>query len=277
MSNQNQRVYIDVPSRPRSPQARIVVTRSTTSPHRSSYRRHSLSLADRDRPTIVSTTTSSSNTTGTTSSSHHTPLLFRDDPSLAGAMASTPRSSLQSTNDSLLRHNLQLKNQLSIKDQTVHELRLRCEQLELDNLDLRRSLDNLNGSSSGAGSDVEGKLLRSKKKSARLELENEGLRARVRELMRSVKDAADERVRLLKAEVRVVTDENKSLAAQARDWRAKCEREERRVEDAERRMGRMRENLDDYMEEVDRLKEDNDRLTKKLERHGLGGNDRRRS
>ncbi|KAK0740484.1 hypothetical protein B0T18DRAFT_210101 [Schizothecium vesticola] len=257
MPNHGHRVYIDVP-RPRTPprtsSQRIQVIRTTTgtSPRRSSFRRHSLVLDDDDRPVLSSTTT----TTSSSGIGAGGGLFFRDDPTLAGAMLSTPDSSaytLRSGPPPSSAATAQLKAQVQVKDQTIRELHVRCEQLELENLDLRRSLDSSSSSEARRSADVESQLARARRKNARLDEENEALRTRVREAVRQAKEAIDERVRLLKTEVAV-------LGRQVGEWRGRFEDAERRALDSERRLARLRENLDDYVEANGKLVAENDRL-----------------
>ncbi|KAK1834631.1 hypothetical protein QBC39DRAFT_19766 [Podospora conica] len=256
MPTHGHRVYIDVP-RPRTPPTRsssqrIQVVRTTTgaSPRRSSFRRHSLVLDDDDRPVLSSTTTTTTSSSGAGTGGGG--LFFRDDPSLAGAMSSPDTSAytLRSGPPPSSTHHL-----LQVKDQTIRELHHRCDQLELENLDLRRSLDSSSSSEARrSAADVEAQLARSRKKRAELKVENEALRGRVREAVRLAKEAVDDRVRALKGEVGV-------LGRQVLEWRGRAEEAEKRAEaadrraaDAERRLDRLRENLDDYVAENERLR-----------------------
>jgi len=147
---------------------------------------------------------------------------------------------LRANNDSLLRHNHVLKTQLQAKEKKIRDQEALIQQLELDVLELQRNLEN----SSDVENRRESKIRELKKKNARLETENESLTRRVRELMRLARDAADDRVRLLKEEVV--------------SWR-------RRYEDAERRMGRLRENLDEHIDSNRRLTIQNEQLVRDLE------------
>ncbi|KAK1755482.1 hypothetical protein QBC47DRAFT_190108 [Echria macrotheca] len=73
----------------------------------------------------------------------------------------------------------------------------------------------------------------------RLEAEGETLKARIRELVRQIREATDDRVFSLREEVS--------------EWR-------RRYEDTERRLRRLRENLDDHIEANQRLTRENEIL-----------------
>ena len=108
------------------------------------------------------------------------------------------------------------------------------------------------------GRDTELEDLR--RRNARIEADNDSLKSRVRELLRSSKEQQDDRVRLLEDELA----QGKQRIADDR----------RRYEDLERRLKRLRENLDDHIEHNRRLTDENEMLRRNLEiqerqrRHG---------
>jgi len=199
MPGHGHRVFIDVPSPPRSP-------------HRAHYRRHSLTLDE--RPAFI----------------------FRDDLDVMQER----ENGLRVANDSLQRHNQVLRGQLQSKEKAIRDQQAWIDQLELENHELRRSLE----SNSDVESRRETKLRELRKKNTRLETENDSLKTRVREVLRLAKDATDDRVRQLKDEVL--------------EWR-------RRYEDIDRRLKRLRENLDDHIEANQRLTSENELLRRNLE------------
>ncbi|KAK0626806.1 hypothetical protein B0T14DRAFT_421343 [Immersiella caudata] len=193
------RVFIDVPSPPRSPR-------------RSHYRRHSLTLDE--RPAFV----------------------YRDDLD----MMQEREHGLRTANDTLQRHNQVLKSQLQGKEKTIRDQQAWIDQLELENHELRRSLE----SNSDVDSRRETKIRDLRRKNTKLEAENDSLKTRVREVLRIAKEATDDRVRQLKDEVT--------------EWR-------RRYEDQDRRIKRLRENMDDHIAANERLTSENESLRRKLE------------
>ncbi|KAK1761109.1 hypothetical protein QBC47DRAFT_21765 [Echria macrotheca] len=209
------RVFIDV-NRSTTPPPLVLRPRSPRTPPRSprniSYRRHSLGYDDRPAFTI------------------------RDDLDIM----QDRDHGLRAANDSLLRHNHVLKTQIQTKERTIREQQALIEQLELENLELQRNLE--------SNSDVEGrrenKIRELRKKNTRLESENENLTKRIRELVRQVREATDDRVRLLKEELM--------------DWRRRCE-------DVERRLKRLRENLNEHIDTNRQLTIENERLARELE------------
>lgn len=206
MPGHGHRVFIDVPSPPRSPR-------------RSHYRRHSLSLDE--RPAFV----------------------LQDDLD----MMQEREHNLRTANDALQRHNQVLKNHLEDKKKTIRDQQSVIDQLEIENHELRRSLE----SNSDVDSRRETKIRDLRKKNTRLEAENDSLKARVREVLRLAKEATDDRVLQLKSEVL-------SLNKQIGEWR-------RRYEDLDRRLKRLRENMDDHIEQNQRLTSENDLLRRNLE------------
>lgn len=221
MPSHGHRVFIDVPVpraitpplpyRPRSPRT------PPRSPRH--YRRHSLSL---EEPSTY---------------------VFRDDVNM---YQEREDNNLRAAKESLLRHNLALTSQLKSKNKTIQEQQDLIEQLERENHELRRSLD-----TSSEDSRRETKIRDLKKKNARLEADNEKLTTRLREAIRLAKDAADDRVRLLR-------DEVSSLTSQISEWR-------RRYDDADRRLKRLRENMDDHIDANRKLTTENNRLANENE------------
>lgn len=142
-------------------------------------------------------------------------------------------------NDRLTRENHILKANLDQAERTInHHLRVEAQlrsninSLAVENGDLRRSLE--------AYQDIEERhRARTKElrhKITRLENENEGLRARIRELTNHLREAVDDRVR--------------SLTEEVVKWR-------KLWEDLDRRFARMRDNLDAYIKDNRDLKEEN--------------------
>jgi len=206
MPNHGHRVFIDVPSPPRSPR-------------RTHYRRHSLSLDE--RPAFV----------------------LQDDLD----MMQEREHGLRTANDALQRHNQVLRNHLEDKKKTIRDQQAVIDQRELENHELRRSLE----SSSDVDSRRETRMRDLRRKNTKLESENESLKARLRDLVRIAKEATDDRVHQLKSEVL-------SLIKQIGEWR-------RRYEDLDRRYKRLRENLDDHIETNQRLTTENELLRRNLE------------
>jgi chromosome segregation ATPase len=199
MPGHGHRVFIDVPSPPRSPR-------------RAHYRRHSLTLDE--RPAYV----------------------FRDDLD----MMQERENGLRVANDTLQRHNQILKGQLQGKEKTIRDQQAWIDQLEVENHELRRSLE----SNSDVDSRRETKIRDLRRKNTKLEAENDSLKMRVREVLRIAKEATDDRVRQLKDEVA--------------EWR-------RRYEDQDRRIKRLRDNMDDHIAANERLTSENESLRRKLE------------
>jgi hypothetical protein len=160
MPGHGHRVFIDVPSPPRSPR-------------RAHYRRHSLTLDE--RPAYV----------------------FRDDLD----MMQERENGLRVANDTLQRHNQILKGQLQGKEKTIRDQQAWIDQLEVENHELRRSLE----SNSDVDSRRETKIRDLRRKNTKLEAENDSLKMRVREVLRIAKEATDDRVRQLKDEVSETT------------------------------------------------------------------------
>lgn len=100
------------------------------------------------------------------------------------------------------------------------------------------------------GRDAELEDLR--RRNARIEADNESLKSRVRELLRSSKEQQDDRVLLLKD--KLVQSEERIA-----EFR-------RRYEDLDRRLKRLRENLDDHIEHNRRLTDENETLRRGLEK-----------
>jgi chromosome segregation ATPase len=199
MPGHGHRVFIDLPSPPRSPR-------------RAHYRRHSLTLDE--RPAYIS----------------------RDDLD----MMQERENGLRVANDTLQRHNQILKGQLQGKEKTIRDQQAWIDQLELENHELRRSLE----SNSDVDSRRETKIRDLRRKNTKLETENESLKMRVREVLRIAKEATDDRVRQLRDEVA--------------EWR-------RRYEDQDRRIKRLRDNMDDHIAANERLTSENESLRRKLE------------
>ncbi|KAK4453733.1 hypothetical protein QBC34DRAFT_192300 [Podospora aff. communis PSN243] len=199
MPGHGHRVFIDLPSPPRSPR-------------RAHYRRHSLTLDE--RPAYI----------------------FRDDLD----MMQERESGLRVANDTLQRHNQILKGQLQGKEKTIRDQQAWIDQLELENHELRRSLE----SNSDVDSRRETKIRDLRRKNTKLETENESLKMRVREVLRIAKEATDDRVRQLRDEVA--------------EWH-------RRYEDQDRRIKRLRDNMDDHITANERLTSENESLRRKLE------------
>jgi chromosome segregation ATPase len=199
MPGHGHRVFIDLPSPPRSPR-------------RAHYRRHSLTLDE--RPAYI----------------------FRDDLD----MMQERENGLRVANDTLQRHNQILKGQLQGKEKTIRDQQAWIDQLELENHELRRSLE----SNSDVDSRRETKIRDLRRKNTKLETENESLKMRVREVLRIAKEATDDRVRQLRDEVA--------------EWR-------RRYEDQDRRIKRLRDNMDDHIAANERLTSENESLRRKLE------------
>lgn len=158
---------------------------------------------------------------------------------------------LREVNDSLSRENSTLKTNLYNGDAELRRLQALVPHLQRennalrsDNESLRRSLDAATDHSSGHHHEVE-KL---KKKVRRLEKENEGLLARIRDLTRQCQDAVSDRI--------------VELREAAAAWR-------RKFDDAEDRLIRVRrENYD----QAAIIAEQGERLTvyeRILRRHGL--------
>ena len=181
------------------------------SPRHIPYRRHSLSLEE--RPAFI----------------------FRDS-----------LNTMEERESSLLRNNHILKTQLQEKEKRISAQKAKIDDLQHENHELRRSLE----SSSDAEARRE-KMRDLKKKNTRLESENDTLKTRVRELLRAVKEVADEPARRLKEEISM-------LNVQIGEWR-------RRYEDVDRRLKRLRENLDDHIEQNERLTTENEVLRRQLE------------
>lgn len=215
------RVYIEttggggggggIPLRPRSPHPGL------------HYRRHSID--ERDRPP---------------------PFMVREVRDEYDIMQNSGES-LRTVNANLARQNNILSAQVQMKSQELQEQKEWSARLDIENQELRRSLE--------SSSDVEGrrenKIRDLKRKNKQLEGDNEGLKARIRELLRIARDATDDRVRLLK-------DELLSRDKEIIEWR-------RRYDDVDRRLVRLRENMDDHIEVNQRLAADNELLRRRLE------------
>ncbi|KAK0652101.1 hypothetical protein B0T16DRAFT_454502 [Cercophora newfieldiana] len=188
------------------------------SPRRAHYRRHSLTLDE--RPAFI----------------------YQDDLD----MMQDRESGLRAANDTLQRHNSNLRTHLEDKKKTIRDQQAIINQLEMENHELRRSLE-----SNSDDSRRDNKIRDLRRKNTKLEAENDGLKARVREVLRLAKEATDDRVLQLKSEVL-------SLNKQIGEWR-------RRYEDIDRRLKRLRENMDDHIEENQRLTTENELLRRNLE------------
>jgi chromosome segregation ATPase len=162
--------------------------------------------------------------------------IFRDDLD----MMQERENGLRVANDTLQRHNQILKGQLQGKEKTIRDQQAWIDQLELENHELRRSLE----SNSDVDSRRETKIRDLRRKNTKLETENESLKMRVREVLRIAKEATDDRVRQLRDEVA--------------EWR-------RRYEDQDRRIKRLRDNMDDHIAANERLTSENESLRRKLE------------
>ncbi|KAK4444180.1 hypothetical protein QBC34DRAFT_415596 [Podospora aff. communis PSN243] len=142
--------------------------------------------------------------------------------------------------DTLQRHNQVLKAQLQAKEKSLKDQQAWIDELELEMHGLKSGVHNQENESQR---EIKTQDLRKKNQ---LEAENDKLKSQVREVLKIAKEATDDRVRLLKDEVK---DKDDQIA----EWR-------RRYQDADRRLARMRENLNDHFEANRRLTEENERL-----------------
>jgi len=146
---------------------------------------------------------------------------------------------LLEANDAFARENQILKANLEQAERNIRhhlrveaQLRSNVQSLAVENGDLRRSLE--------AYQNIEqrhqAKTTELRHKITRLENENEGLRGRIRQLTKDLRDALDDRVR--------------SLTEEVTKWR-------RRWEDLDRRYAKIGVNLDEYIKENHELKDEN--------------------
>lgn len=146
---------------------------------------------------------------------------------------------LLEANDAFSRENHNLKVNLDQAERNIRrhlgvdaQLRSNIQSLAVENGELRRSLEayqNIEERHQARTTELRHKV-------TRLENENEGLRGRIRQLTKDLKEAVDDRVRTLTEEVT--------------KWR-------RRWEDLDRRYRKIGVNLDAYIKENHGLKEEN--------------------
>ncbi|KAK0705077.1 hypothetical protein B0H67DRAFT_498686 [Lasiosphaeris hirsuta] len=180
-------------------------------------------------------------------SPHHTPYRRHSLSETSSFVFRDEFDDMQERENALLRQNHILQAQIQVKDRELTAL-------DRENQELRRSLESSSDIESRQGQkmrDLRKKNVRLENENGRLESENDGLKIRIRELIRKLKDATDERVRILKEEVG-------SLNNQVAEWR-------RRYEDVDRRLKRLRENLDDHIETNRSLAAENEALRRNLE------------
>ncbi|KAK3387582.1 hypothetical protein B0H63DRAFT_160606 [Podospora didyma] len=154
---------------------------------------------------------------------------------------------MHSSRDAVHRENHVLKAELRDKENELRQNHLWVQQLQHENQELRRSLD----STSDVDARKELKTRELKKKNARLETDNDTLKARIRDLARQLKDSVENRAQNFKAQVDV-------LRQDVNDWR-------RRYDDLERRYKLLGRNLDAHVEDNARLKAENDILKRQVD------------
>ncbi|KAK1776292.1 hypothetical protein QBC45DRAFT_218799 [Copromyces sp. CBS 386.78] len=152
---------------------------------------------------------------------------------------------LREAYDEAYRQNQNLRNDLRAKDAELAEKDARIEQLQVENLSLRRSLDNY--------SNVEGlqedQIHDLKRKNSKLRKDRDDLKAEVREL-RHENDAKH----------RTMVDQINALKQEVANWRLQYESENRQTKDLYRRLGLMRKSADDYAAENGVLNAQNEGL-----------------
>lgn len=157
---------------------------------------------------------------------------------------------LREAYDDAYRQIQNLRTELGEKDLELAEKDALIKELQFDNQNLRRSLDNLSNLDGLQEDEIHGL----KRKNSKLRKDKDDLNGRVRELRHE-----------MDAKIRPMVDQINALRQEVATWRLQFESAERKNLDLERRIGKLRTNADNYFRENGVLMAQNDALRTQVE------------